>query len=209
MLIYSRRFVWTVALAAVCIWPRLSGAQPAPTANRWSFHGKSGTTEIELRESTQDDGTRVRSLGIWSDDGSKRLASEEAGFIASVLDDLANRGIQAKDISFIQLRANEPDVVAAVAPFAARSQRWRSAMKAQDTPQIYALVVEYLNNSRAFYAWRDVLRQRGARLKVEGVEKVIYEPYFSAGVGCPPSADCHDLEVPADALVQMNIYPNP
>ncbi len=175
----------------------------------WKFQGKEGAVEIELTQFLDQDGTRATSLHIYSPDGAPRSVAEETGFLATVLDDLPKTGITVQSLNWISFRFNESEAVRRVAAYAASSKQWKSALKTKNISVVYPLVTSFLNDSGAYNEWYRIFRKHGLTLKIVGVEEVIMEPFSQTGASCPRSADCKNLIVPKDALVQMNIYALP
>ncbi len=173
----------------------------------WKFQGKQSAVEIELTRFANSDGKRATSLHIYSPNGGPRSVTEEAEFLAKVLDDLPSIGVNAQSLDWISLRFNEPEAVRKVAACAASSKQWREASKTKSVSVAYPLVTSFLNESGAYKEWDRVFRSHGLTLKVAGVEEVIMEPFSQAGASCPKATDCSNLLVPKDALVQINVVP--
>jgi hypothetical protein len=173
----------------------------------WKFQGKQGAVEIELTRFADSDGKKATSLHIYSPNGGPRSVTEEAEFLAKVLDDLPSTGVNAQSLDWISLRFNEPEAVRKVAVYAASSKQWRGALKTKSVSVAYPLVTSFLNESGAYKEWDRVFRSHGLTLKVAGVEEVIMEPFSQTGASCPQATDCSNLLVPKDALVQINVVP--
>jgi len=182
-------------------------AQEPAIQKVWRFQGREGAVEIELTRFVNADGTTPTSLHIYSPNGAPRSVAEEAGFLAKVLDDLPEAGIKVQSLDWISFRFNESEAVSKVAAYAASSKQWRESLNTKKISIVYPLVTSFLNESGAYEAWDRVFRQHGLTLKVAGVEEVIMEPFSQAQASCPPGADCKNLIVPKDALVQMNVSP--
>jgi hypothetical protein len=182
-------------------------AQEPETQKTWRFQGKAGVVEIKLTRFVDPDGTKPTSLHIYSPNGGPRSVTEEAEFLAKVLDDLPSTGVDAQSLDWISFRFNEPEAVRKVAAYAASSKQWRGALKTKSVSVAYPLVTSFLNESGAYKEWDRVFRSHGLTLKVAGVEEVIMEPFSQAGASCPQATDCSNLLVPKDALVQINVVP--
>lgn len=78
-------------------------------------------------------------------------------------------------------------------------------MKTHSNSIVYLLVTSFLNDCGAYEEWDHVFRLHGLTLKVAVVEKVIVEPFSRTHTNCPVGADCKNLLVPIDALIQMNV----
>jgi hypothetical protein len=182
-------------------------ADEPETQKTWKFQGKQGAVEIKLTRFVHSNGTKATSLSIYSPNGAPRSVAEEAEFLAKVLDDLPNTGINAQSLGWISFRFNEPEAVEKVAAYAASSKQWRGALKTKNMSVVYSLVTSFLNESGAYKEWASAFRSHGLDVKVAGVEKVIMEPFSKAGASCPPATNCSNLLVPTDALVQLNIVP--
>jgi hypothetical protein len=173
----------------------------------WTFHGKESAVEVMLTRFVNKDGTKVTSLSIGSLDGEPRSVTEEAEFLAKVLDDLPKAGINAQSLDWISFRFNESEAVSKVAAYAASSKQWRGALKSRKNSVVYPLVTTFLNDSGAYKDWDRVFRSHDLTLRIAGVEKLILEPFPKSGAKCPPDVNCDHLSVPSDALVQMNVEP--
>lgn len=195
--------VLSAVLGAVC---RLHAEEPE-TRRLWKFQSKEGVVEIELTRVVGKDGRKPTSLHIYSSNGAPRYVSEEAKFLSAVLDDLPKDGIDVQSLDWISFQFNEPDAISKVAVSAALSKQWRDALKSRKTPTIYALVTSFLNNSGAYNEWDAVFRKHGLTLRAVEVEEVIMERFSKTGAKCPAGANCTNLPVPIDALVQINVIP--
>lgn len=182
-------------------------AQEPETQKIWRFQGSAGTVEIKLTRYVNSDGTKPTSLHIYSLDGTPRIVTEEAGFLAKVLDDLPKARISVQSLNWISFRFNESEAVSKVAACAASSKQWKRSLKTRNISVVYPLVTSCLNASGAYEEWNGVFKQHGLTLKVAGVEEVIMEPFSQTHTNCPATADCKNLLVPKDALVQMNVSP--
>jgi hypothetical protein len=182
-------------------------AQEPETLRTWRFLGKAGAVEMKLTRFVEKTGAKTITLHIYSPDASPRSVIEEAGFLATVLDDLPKVGVSAQSLDWISFRFNESEAVGRVAGYAASSSQWRDALRTKKVSVVYPLVASFLNSSGAYKEWARVFEQHGLTLKVAGVEEVIMEPFSEAGSSCPRNADCNNLIVPKDALVQMNVDP--
>jgi hypothetical protein len=182
-------------------------AQEPEALKTWRFQGKAGAVEMKLTRVVEKAGAKTTTLNIYSPDSSPRSVAEEAEFLATVLEDLPKVGVSAESLAWISFRFNESEAVRRVANYAASSGQWRAALKTKKASTVYPLVTLFLNSSGAYKEWDRVFEQHGLALKVVGVEEVIMEPFPEAGSNCPGSADCSDLLVPKDALVQMNVDP--
>jgi hypothetical protein len=200
-------------LAALLIISAIFGASFGALADEpeiqktWKFQGEHGAVEIELTRFAESDGKNATSLHIYSPNGGPRSVTEEAEFLAKVLDDLPSTGVNAQSLDWISLRFNEPEAVRKVAASAASSKQWRGALKTKSVSVAYPLVTSFLNESGAYKEWDRVFRSHGLTLKVAGVEEVIMEPFSQTGASCPQATDCSNLLVPKDALVQINVVP--
>jgi hypothetical protein len=183
------------------------GAQEPQILKTWNFQGMKGTIDMRLTRSVSPGGNTATVLHIYSTDGTPRSVAEEAGFLAKVLDDLPKAGISVQSLDWISFRFNESEAVSKVAAYAASSKRWRESLKTKNLSVAYPLVTSFLNASGAYEEWDRVFKQHGLILKVAGVEEVIMEPFSQARASCPAGADCTNLLVPKDALVQMNVDP--
>jgi hypothetical protein len=178
-----------------------------PQEKTWHFNTQHGVIEIRYSAFRADNGSIFSSLGISSGPGTSSTVAEEARFLVTVLDELHKNGSDST-LSFIQLRLLEPDAIRKVAVDAARSSAWRLALHSRGGPGVYyPLVTKFLNSSGAYRELDDAFRAKGFRLKAAGVEKVGMEPFSHTGARCPERANCAFLQVPNDALVQINILP--
>ena len=71
----------------------------------WKFQGKRGAVEIELTRFVNSDGKKATSLHISSVNGGPRSVTEEAEFLAKVLDDLPSTGMNAQSLDWISFRS--------------------------------------------------------------------------------------------------------
>jgi hypothetical protein len=199
---------WTI-FAVLCIFAvrSLLIAEEPEKQKAWRFQGKAGAVEIKFTRFLNKDGTTPTSLQVYSPDGAPRSVAEEAAFLAAVLDDLPKEGISIQSLDWISFRFNESEAVSKVATYAASSKRWRESLKTKNMSVVYPLVTSFLNASGAYEEWDRVFKQHGLTLKVVSVEEVIMEPFSQAHASCPANANCKNLIVPMDALVQMNIVP--
>ncbi len=202
-----RRICTSLVLLVVCATPSSTFGQDPKSQKTWKFRGKDGDVEITLISFEGTSGTRTASLDISSSSAASRSVIEEAGFLAAVLNGLPKEGIEAQSLTSINFRLTEPEARRRVAIYAASSKSWRPALKTRSNAVIYPLVTSFLNDSGAYREWNTVFRSHGLTLKVAGVEKVILEPFDRAPTKCPADADCKNLLVPGDVLVQMNVYP--
>jgi hypothetical protein len=197
----------SVVLVLVCGTPSWVFGQDTKAQKTWKFQGKDGDVEITLVPFDGTSGTRTASLDISSSSAASRSVVEEAGFLATVLDSLPKQGIDVQSLTSINFRLDEPEARSRVANYAALSKSWRPALRKGGNAIIYPLVTSFLNDSGAYREWDPIFRSHGLILKVVGVEKVIMEPFDRATTRCPADADCKNLLVPSDVLVQMNVYP--
>lgn len=194
-----------LVLAAICGTAFRIIAEDIKMEKTWSFQGSEGVVEIKLIRFADKKGPT--SLHIYSTDGMPRSAAEEAGFLTSVLDSLPKEGVSALSLDFVSLRLQEKDAISRVATYAALSKSWRDALKTKNLSVVYSLVTSFLNDSGAYKEWDSVFRLRGLTLRVAGVEEVIMEPFSQTQTKCPLSANCKNLLVPSDALIQINLTP--
>jgi len=180
-------------------------AEDAEMQKTWKFQGKDGIVEIKLIRFVDNSGPT--SLHIGSPDGAPRSVVEEAGFLATVLDDLPKEGISVQSLDIIGLRLQEKEAISRVATRAALSGQWRDALRTKRISVVYPLVTSFLNDSGAYKEWDRVFKLHGLTLRVAGVEEVIMEPFSRTQTNCPVGANCKDLLVPSDALIQMNVTP--
>lgn len=183
-------------------------AQDAKAMKTWTFHGRSGDTAIEATSWPNTDGTTRTTLSISSGYGVSRSVTEEANFLAVVLDDLPKEGLSDRYVTVIQLRLNESEARRRVAEYAAQSPTWRSSLKTRNLANVYSLVVSFMNASGAYAEWSEVFGRHGLKLKVVGVEEVMLEYFSKLDAECPAGANCRNLLVPSDALVQINVNPS-
>jgi hypothetical protein len=182
-------------------------AQDARARKTWTFHSRSGDVEIEATAWPNTDGTTRATLSISSGYGVSRSVTEEAGFLAVVLDDLPKEGLTDRSVTVIQLRLNESEARRRVAVYAAQSPIWRGSLRTRNPASFYPLIVSFMNASGAYVEWNDVFGKHGLKLKVVGVEKVMLEQFSKLDAECPAGANCRNLLVPSDALVQINVTP--
>jgi hypothetical protein len=169
----------------------------------WTFQGRDGAVEIKLTRFVDKKGPT--SLNIFSPDGTPRSVIEEAGFLTSVLESLTKEGVDLESLDLINFRLQEKEAISRVAVRAALSVRWRKALNTRRTSVVYPLVTSFLNDSGAYKEWDHVFKLHGLTLRVAGVEEVIMEPFSQTQTECPTGADCRDLLVPKDALIQINV----
>lgn len=205
----SMNRIWTLLAAVAALAALLTASRNEPEAERtWRFQGKEGIVEVRLTLYASNNETKkIASLQIYSPDGVPRSVPEEAGFIATVLDNLPSVGVNLQSLDSISFRFSEPEAVKRVAAYAAPSKEWREALRTKRVSKIYPLVTSFLNKSHAYQEWDSVFKEHGLTIRAVGVEEVLVEPFSKAGVSCPTGMDCTNLLVPRDALVQMNITP--
>jgi len=180
---------------------------PSDPEKKWRFEGKAGVVEVKLT-SYNNHGITVSSLEIYAPDGTPRSVTEEAQFLATVLDDFPKVGVNIHSLDQISFRFSEPEAIKKVAIDAASSKQWRGALKTNRASVINPLVTSFLNESHAYQEWDSVFKKYGLTIRVAGVEEVIVEPFSKLGISCPAATDCSNLSVPGDAFVQMDIKPN-
>lgn len=206
ILVYSIRQTCTLLTLSVILGAALQSVAEEPqTRKTWRFHGQEGEVEIELTRFVNRDGTTPTSLHIYSPNGMPRSVTEEAGFLATVLNELPSTGISVQSLDWISFRSNEPEAVSKVATCAAASKLWRESLTTKNASVLYPLVTSCLITSGAYDEWDRVFRGYGLTLKAVGVENVIMESFSRLHATCPAGARCKTLRVPADALAQMNV----
>ncbi len=182
-----------------------TSAEDTKIEKTWSFQGRDGVVEIKLIRFVDKKGPT--SLNISSPGGAPCSVAEEAGFFTTVLEGLPKEGVSVQSLDFIGLRLQEKDAISRVATCAALSAHWRGALKTRSISVVYPLVTSFVNDCGAYKEWDRVFRLHGLTLRVAGVEEVIMEPFSRTQTNCPQGANCKDLLVPRDALIQMNVTP--
>lgn len=114
------KFVFLIAI--LCGTFRL-GAEESQILKTWSFQGKEGTVNIRLTRSVDSVRKTATVFHIYSPDGAPRSVAEEAAFLAKILDDLPNAGIDHQSLDWISFPFNESEAVSKVAVYAASSKR--------------------------------------------------------------------------------------
>jgi hypothetical protein len=195
------------SLVIVCCPCRYSFAQSAILTKSWKFGGKNGDLQITARSFTTDSKERVTRLEISPTVRDSWTLEAEAASLEEVLNDFTNAGFDIMRLESISLRLNEKSAQSCIAIYAAESHSWRAALKTRSVGKVYPLIVAYLNECHAYAEFDRVLREKGLRLKVVGVEEVIMAPFSQLGAKCPANRSCAGLLIPTDALVQLNVEP--
>ena len=128
VLVDSMNRIWTLLAAVAALAALLTASRNEPEAERtWRFQGKEGIVEVRLTLYASNNETKkIASLQIYSPDGVPRSVPEEAGFIATVLDNLPSVGVNLQSLDSISFRFSEPEAVKRVAAYAAPEGMERS-----------------------------------------------------------------------------------
>ena len=182
-------------------------AQNNDVKKEWSFQNSRGTLQVSAMSFPSSSGARVTRLELSPSARGTWTVAEEAKALDSVLKGFPNAGFDLRSVASISVRLNEDDALGRLAVHLAQSKTWRGMLKTRNPGRFYPLVVASLNDSGAYKELNDIFTQRSMGLRVVSVEKVDTEPFSKSGAKCPTGANCANLLVPSDALVQMNIVP--
>ncbi len=116
---------------------------------------------MKLTQFVEKTGAKTTTLHIYSQGPSPRSVIEEAGFLATILEDLPKAGVSAESLGWISFRFNESQAVRRVAKYAASSRQWRGALRTKKVSVVYPLVTSFLNSSGAYKEWDRIFQQHG------------------------------------------------